>query len=261
MTNIAVVSRDRHGSKAWRPPGGFAFASHEAAVPLVGAEFAKVALEMPIGFVEISGVYAPVALMSPVAGRNFFIGPEGQWLGSYVPSALRAYPFALRRIDGGEEAVLCVDEDSGLLADDDGTAQSFFGADGSPSEAAKGILDFLLQVERNRAATLAAVAALRDAGLFGPWPFSAKIDGHVTPLNGLSRINEAALNALDDAAFLVLRKTGALPLAYLHFLSVAQLSVFERLNVAQQQLMRPRENLVSLDEIFASAESGILRFN
>ncbi len=164
-------------------------------------------------------------------------------------------------IDGGEEAVLCVDEDSGLLADDDGTAQSFFGADGSPSEAAKGILDFLLQVERNRAATLAAVAALHDAGLFGPWPFSAKIDGHVTPLNGLSRINEAALNALDDAAFLLLRKTGALPLAYLHFLSVAQLSVFERLNVAQQQLMRPRENPVSLDEIFASAESGILRFN
>ena len=79
----------------------------------------------------------------------------------------------------------------------------------------------------------------------------------MTPLfNGLSRINEAALNALDDAAFLVLRKTGALPLAYLHFLSVAQLSVFERLNVAQQQLIRPRENLVSLDEIFASADSA-----
>ena len=137
-----VVSRERHGSKAWRPPGGFAFASHEAAVPLVGAEFAKVALEMPIGFVEISGVYAPVASMFPVAGRNFFIGPEGQWLGSYVPSALRAYPFDLRRINGGEEAVLCVDEDSGLLADDDRTAQSFFGADGNPSEAAKGISIF-----------------------------------------------------------------------------------------------------------------------
>jgi hypothetical protein len=261
MSNIAVVSHDRHGAKAWRPSGGYAFASHEAAVPLVAAEFAKVALEMPIGFVELSGSYAPVGLMSPIAGRNFFIGPQGQWLGSYVPSALRAYPFALCRADGREEAVLCVDEDSGLLADNDGTAQSFFSADGSPSDAVKGILDFLSQVERNRAATNAAVAALRDGGLFEPWPISANIAGQVTPLGGLFRLKEAALNALDDAAFLVLRKAGALPLAYLHFLSVAQLSVFERLSGAQQQLTRQRENPVSLDEIFASAESGILRFN
>ena len=261
MTNLVALTCDRHGSKGWRLPGGFTFAAHETIVPLAGAEFAKAALEMPIAFIEVPGAYVPVGLMSPIVGRNFFIGPQGQWLGSYVPSALRAYPFALRQIEGSEEAILCIDEDSGLLTENDGTVQGFFNADGAPSEASKSILYFLSQVERNRAATLLAVTALRDAGVIEPWPLATKIDGQVTPLSGLFRINEAALNALDDAAFLELRKAGALPLAYMHLLSMAQLSVFERLNTAQQQLMRQRENLVSLDEIFASAESGILRFN
>ena len=33
---------------------------------------------MPIAFVQQSGGYVPVAVMSPIAGRNFFIGPAGQ---------------------------------------------------------------------------------------------------------------------------------------------------------------------------------------
>lgn len=261
MANFVVVTRDRHGAKAWRSPGGFSFAAQEAAVPLVALEFSRVALEMPIAFVEASGTYAPVALMSPIAGRNFFIGPQGQWLGSYVPSALRAYPFALRRMDDTEEAMLCVDEDSGLLAEDDGTAQRFFGADGGPTDSSKGVLDFLSQVERSRAATNAAIAALRDAGLIEPWALSAKIGGEVAQAGGLFRINEAALNALDDETFLMLRKAGALPLAYMHFVSTAHLAAFDRLNAVQQQLAQPKENLVSLDEIFATAQSGVLRFN
>ncbi len=261
MTNLVAITSDRHGSKGWRLPGGFIFAAHETIVPLAGAEFARAALEMPIAFIEVSGAYVPVGLMSPIAGRNFFIGPHGQWLGTYVPSALRAYPFALRRIDGSGEAILCIDEDSGLLTENDGTVQGFFNADGTPSEASKSILYFLSQIERDRAATAAAVAALRDAGVIEPWPLATRIEGQVTPLSGLYRISEAAMNALDDAAFLELRKAGALPLAYLHLLSMIQLSVFERLNIAQQQLIRQKENLVSLDEIFASADSGILRFN
>lgn len=261
MTKIVALSHDRHAGKGWRHPGGYGFASHEAAVPLIGLECAKIALEMPIGFVERAGSYAAVALTSPIAGRNFFVGPQGQWLGFYVPAALRAYPFALHRVEGGDEMMLCIDEDSGLLVECGGTSQSFFGADGAPSPETNAILNFLLEVERNRALTNTAVAALRDAGLIEAWPISAKVDDQITPLKGLFRINEAALNALDDAGFLELRKTGALPLAYMHFLSMGQLTAFERLSVAQQQLMREKERQVSLDEIFAKAESGILRFN
>ena len=38
------------GGKAWRRPNTYSFASTEAVLPLVGAEFAKAAVAMPIAF-------------------------------------------------------------------------------------------------------------------------------------------------------------------------------------------------------------------
>ena len=86
----------------------------------------------------------------------------------------------------------------------------------------------------------------------------------MAPVHGLFRLNEAALNALDDAAFLKIRKAGALPLAYLQLLSMDQMPVFERLNLAQKQLAQAHQQpqrISSLDEIFERAKSETLRFN
>lgn len=264
MANFVPVSRLHHAAKAWRRPASLAFASAQAVVPLVGAEFAKAALAMPIAFIEQAGRYLPVGVMSPVSGRNFFIGPAGQWLGAYVPAALRSYPFRLGRLERGEEVALCVDEGSDLVVDADGVAEAFFDAEGNRSAASQGMLDFLLAMEHSRTITDLAVMAAAEAGLIEPWPLQVKIDGDTTPVNGLLRIHEAALNALDDAAFLKLRKVGALPLAYLQLLSIGQMSVFERLSITQNQLGQAHQQLQkisSLDEIFAKAKNETLRFN
>jgi LSD1 subclass zinc finger protein len=61
-----------------------------------------------------------------------------------------------------------------------------------------------------------------------------------------------ALNVLEDASFLKLRKSGALPLAYMQILSMGQMVAFERLNLVQQQLAPPQESRASLDDIFAT---------
>jgi len=86
----------------------------------------------------------------------------------------------------------------------------------------------------------------------------------VTPVRGLFRINEGALNALDDAAFVKIRKAGALPLAYMQLLSMGRMSVFEQLNTVQQQLAQAHQQppkISSLDEIFSRAKNETLRFN
>jgi hypothetical protein len=261
MPNFVAVSRGQHAGKAWRRANSYAFAAREAIAPLAGAEFGKAAVAMPIAFIAQAGGYLPVALMSPLAGRNFFTGPTGQWLGGYVPAVLRGYPFRLIRAEGAENSTLCIDEDSGLVVDADGTAENFFDADGNPSPATNAVLDFLAEIERNRALTDLAVAALAEAGAMQPWPFQVTADGQAAPVEGLFRIDEAALNALDDAAFLGLRKAAALPLAYMQLLSMAQVAVFEQMNRLQQQLAPRQEQQLSLDEIFATADSGILRFN
>jgi hypothetical protein len=267
MANIVPISNSRHAGKAWRRPANFAFAAAQSVAPLVGPEFGRVALSMPIAFIEQAGQYRPVAVMSPLSGRNLFIGPAGQWLGEYVPAGLRSYPFRLGRLDGGEEVALCIDEESGLVVDAEEGAEAFFDAEGTLSAASKAMLDFLAAMEHARMSTDLAVTALAEAGLIEPWPLQVKTGTDSTqPVRGLYRINEAALNALDDAAFLKLRKTAGLPLAYSQLLSVGQMGIFERLSLTQQQLAQAHQQpqppkISSLDEIFERARSQTLRFN
>ena len=265
MVNIVPVNSDRHAGKAWRRPSSFAFAATQAVVPLVAAEFAPAALAMPIAFIEQAGTYMPVGILSPLAGRNFFIGPAGQWLGTYVPAGLRGYPFRLGRREGSEQLALCIDEDSGLVVEADAAAEAFFAADGSLAPATKSMLDFLAAVQHSRMSTDLAVTTLAEAGLIEPWTLQVKTGAETTEtVRGLFRINEAALNALDDTVFLRLRKVTALPLAYLQLLSMGQTLVFERLSLSHKQLAQAHQQpqqISSLDEIFERAKSQTLRFN
>ena len=121
MVKIVAVDRERHAGKGCRRAPHYSFAATQALTPLVGAEFAQAAVAMPMAFIEHSGRYLPVAVMSPVQGRNFFVSPTGQWLGNYVPAGLRSYPFSLVR-EGSDNVALCIDEDSGWVVDTDGEA-------------------------------------------------------------------------------------------------------------------------------------------
>ena len=117
MPKFVVISRDRYGAKRWRGHENFAFLAREAAVPIVNAELQAVALSMPMAFIEQSGRYTLVAVMSFIPGRNLFVGPDNQWLGKYIPAEFRGYPFNLLRPEGSEDFVLGVDEESPLIVD------------------------------------------------------------------------------------------------------------------------------------------------
>ena len=46
-------------------------------------------------------------------------------------------PFCLFGVEGSEGSTFCIDEDSGLVVDADGTADDFFDAEGNLSPATK----------------------------------------------------------------------------------------------------------------------------
>jgi SapC len=262
MVNMVAVSHERHGGKRWRSPGGYGFAATQALIPLVGPEFSSAAVAMPIAFVEHSGRYLPVAVLSPVQGRNFFIGPSGQWLGLYVPAALRSYPFGLSRIDGSDQVTLCIDEDSGCLVDAaDSAAARLFEEDGNPSAAVKAAVDFLRQVEHSRAQTQAAVAALAEARLLQPWPLTVTLGKQQVTATGLYRIDEVALNAVSAETFLKLRSASALVLAYAQLISMHTTAAFGQMAMLQQHLAQQAKPLPAASSLFPSDDGGTIRFN
>jgi SapC len=263
MSRLVPVTREGYSQKRWRRNESYAFAASESVVPLVGSEFSKAAVSMPIAFIERSARFVPVAVLSLSPGWNLFVGPAGQWLGRYIPASLRAYPFRFARVEGEKDPVLCIDEDSGLIVDADDQTEQFFAPDGGPSAAVQQVWRFLMELEASRTRTELAISALASAGVIQPWRLNVNIAGQDKAVTGLYRVDEATLNALDDESFLKLRKSSALPLAYLQLLSMGQVAAFEALDRLQQQLASPPrpETAFSLDEFFEKSGSETLKFD
>jgi hypothetical protein len=266
MAKLVPLSRTEHRGKKWRRVAGYAFSRTEAVVPLVGAEVANAARAMPIAFVEQGGRYGLIGLLSPALGHNMYVTADGRWLGSYIPAWLRTYPFSLVRLKENPQSVLCYDTDSGLMVDGEGPGEAFFDADGEPSAAIKPLITILTELEKSRPQTEAGVAALAEAGVIIPWAITLKLPEREQPVTGLYRVDEAALNALGDEAFIRLRKASALPIAYAQLLSCGQLSVFTHLARVQKQLKpavkKPVKELPpSLDQIFCLSDDDMVRFD
>jgi hypothetical protein len=239
MVKIVPVARDHHGRKRWRRPNGFGFAANLAVAPLGGSEFSQAIGTLPIGFIEGSpGSYMPVAVLALTKGGNLFVGPGGQWLGGYIPVVLRAYPFSPIRTDNGEGGALGIDEDSGLIVDigDGEGLEEFFETDGTLAPTTKAITELVHFSERDQLTTAQAVSALAEAGVIKPWPLTMQVGDQQITVGGLHSVDEAALNALDDATFLKLRKASSLVIAYGQLLSMVQVHGLARLTLMRQQM-------------------------
>ena len=189
-------------------------------------EVAHAALALAIAFTA-GDTPTPVAVLGLRPGSSLFVSPNGQWLGSYIPAALRGYPFRLMRTDNDQFA-LGYNEASGLLVAE-GQGEPFFDPDGQPAEKVGATLKFLMNVNRGQQVAAALAAKLAAAGVLEPWPLQIKDKDQVTAVNGLLRVSEKSLNALADDAFLELRRAGALSLAYAQLLSTANIAALGRL--------------------------------
>lgn len=259
---FVIVTREHFAGKKWRRPDGYHFAAKQALVPIVGAELARAALSMPVAFSQQSRHHILMGVLSLTPDCNMFIGPEGRWLGSYVPAWLRAYPFSLMPKPGTGDRALGVDMESGLVVEGDSVGEKFFDDQGAVSSPMKAVIDFLTGIERSRKDTVAAVAALAEAGAITPWQIKRKTQQGEHAVEGLHRIDEAVLGTLSDEFFLKLRKASALPVAYAQLLSMGQLGIFDWLARVRSQ-MQPAATLrlpENLDSLLEMPDDSVIRF-
>lgn len=261
MSRLTAVTREQHAGKKWRRFKDYGFASQVATVPVVTAELAKAALAMPLAFVEVSGHYSLVAVLSLVPNRNMFVAPNGRWLVGHIPAFFRCYPFRIVRQQESGSDILCTDGDYALAAEGDPDSADFFDPDGNLSPALKAVCDFLTQIEGSLRATEAAISALAAANVIRPWGVKIKTeDGAEQAVNGLHAIDEAALAGLGDEAVVKLHKAGGLPIAYAQLLSMNNINIFRDLSKLQARLNTPAPD--NLDQLFGiKANDEVIRFD
>jgi hypothetical protein len=174
MAKLIAINKEHHAASKWRKFAEYHFVAREAAVPIVAAEIAKAAAAMPIVFIKQGGHFELSARLSVNPGQNLFVAPGGHWLGSYIPSSIRAYPFRMMKPEGAEQSILCIEEECVISAGNPLPGEAFFAADGTISPSVQQVLDFLTALENNRLVTNLAVSSLAQAGVIKPWPITVK---------------------------------------------------------------------------------------
>lgn len=255
MTRWIALSRTEHAQAYYRPRKGYWFAAEQTVAPILLAELGRLIPHYVLGFLHQEEAYLPVALLSLDGKTNLYLNADGRWIGSYVPASLRGYPFGLANNDGGDK-LLAIDGQH-LVAQ----GEPLFDDAGELSEPIARTLQFLSQCDENRVMTEQMTKALGEAGVIESWPLqiSRGQDQESLNMQGLYRVNEKALNALDAETYATLRG-GPMALAYAQLFSMNQLNqLTERAKVhAQQGADRQPENL---DELFGDDDDFIFDFD
>jgi len=227
---LEALSREKHKNLRLQPiEQPWAFARELTTVGVVGAEFPELVRVMPIAFRLKDGVAHMLAVMG-LGKQNLFVSQQGTWQGTYIPAALRAWPFSLIRQNN--KHIVAINVDAPVLSTSNGEA--LFTDNGEPAERLAKTIEFLQAVGDQEVAMNRAVAAIVDANVLVPWEFEIRnAEGKTVRITGLHQVDHKAIDALDDAAFLKLRTAGALPLVYGHWFSQRNVPALERL--AQQR--------------------------
>jgi hypothetical protein len=198
-------------------------------------------------------------------GVSLFVASDGRWMGGYVPALLRSRPFALLTAQDGRK-VLCVDEEAASVSprQDSRDAQPFFGANADLAPGLQQFMGFLSTVDTNREATAKACAVLDSHGVVVPWEIKLQVEKGTRSVEGLYRVDEAALLALPDEAFLELRRAGALTLVYAQMISIAQMAALgQRASARLAALQAPMTPVTPSGDLDLSflERGGTLRFS
>lgn len=222
------VDRNEHRALRMRVPvTDWHVASELNSIFVAATEFGEAARDFPVVFVRVgteddgSPSIAPVAVFGVKPQQNLFIEPGGGWRASYMPAALRFFPFALGRVDP-ERFAICFDASWPGVNTTEGEA--LFDDAGEPTPFLKAVQEQLQALEQQTQRTRLVCRRLHELGLLRDMRFDATLPGgDKLTVDGFSVIDEAKLNALPDDQVLDLHKTGILSLVHAHYISLGHM--------------------------------------
>jgi len=233
------INREALADKHWRRHASIAFAKNDTVTPLYVNELAIALQALPIAFVQQEDRFSLVVIVGLRPGENLLVSAANTWLSEYLPVSYRSSPFELIPLSGNEsQYAMCIDEE--CITDTD-EGEPFFNEAGEINEDLGKLFELLKQFNAGRQQTQNICAALAKHNLIVPWPMVLEQDTETLNVNGLYQIDESALNALSDEAFLDLKRSHALPVAYAQLLSMHKISGFG-------ELMRQRAATTKIDK-------------
>ena len=249
---VVPVNQERHARKKIKPVENFKFASDFHIAYLTMHEFVRAAAIYPLVFIEDKekDEFRPVAMLGLDAGENLFIGASGKWEASYIPAIIRRYPFALSHVGEDKRYLVCIDEESDLVSDTEGSPM--FSETGEPTQVIENVKKYLSELQQMDALTQEFCKFLSEHNLFVPLNMRVRQDDKIKNISGCYVINEERLNNLSDELFIEVRNKRYLPPIYAQLTSLSQI---ERLVMLKDELKGTSRAVAGVDTPVAKVEA------
>lgn len=214
----APLDAKAHAGLALKKNFGFGFTKGVNAVPVNLIEMPQVCHFYPIAF-SPDGNATPVAILGLRDNENLFLKGDNTWeANSYVPAYIRRYPFIFSEVPGVDQLTLCLDMDDSIL--EKKGEQTFFEADGKPSQLSTNALEFCKSYHAAAQQTIEFSKAIAESGILVEREAQINVGGtQRINFSGFQIIDEKKLAELDDKIFAEWRKKGWLPFIYAHLFS------------------------------------------
>lgn len=234
---VMLDVRAHRDLKVARTTDDWSVARGISAISVAAPEFADVAAEFPIVFVQVPGEgetteLIPVAVFGLTQGENLYVDGTS-WRARYVPAMLRMYPFGVAGIQD-DRVLIAIDEAWPGWSRTEG--EPVFDASGQPSKRTQELADEIGKVAGELQRGPALGKLLADAGLLMDTRFEATTPGgEKLTVDGFFSVDGAKLADLDDAKVLELFRNGALALIHAHQISMRNMARLVQWRVDQQK--------------------------
>lgn len=221
--DIVAITYEKHKNKKLKPIEDFQFVLGTHLVSIMAHEFSRAASTYPIVFLEDkqNDSFKSVVMLGLQEGENLFLTKDYKWDASYIPAIIRRYPFALVKANEDNRYVICIDEASDLLNDEEG--EPLFTEDGQGTKLIENVKKYLSDLQSMDLFTNEFTKYLKENNLFTPLNMKVKIKDEIKSVSGAYVINEERLNSLSNEKFIELREKSYLPVIYSHLSSLSQI--------------------------------------
>ncbi|RAX58611.1 hypothetical protein CCZ01_02160 [Helicobacter monodelphidis] len=233
---VLAISKEEFSNKRFLPIKNYLHATNDSVAPVLFNEANQVSLELPLAFFKKEDEFELFGILSFLESVNPFVDANGNFHLQYIPVSYRTYPFLVYMEKNGEQ-ILCFDQNSGLLTENQSEGFAFYDNDEISAELDNKV-KMLQEIQKMRVIGKRAIELLGEKDLFTKWDLKVNVIGQEQSINNLYTINENRLYELKGEELVELRDSGALALAYIQLLSRANISKIEaisRIYLAAQQ--------------------------
>lgn len=217
---VAPISVERHTGWSLQAGVSYAFASEANASPLMCAEFAAAATELPIVFGKSDKGYAPVAILGIEQDKSLMVDADGQWRGRYIPAFVRRYPFVFAASEQNDKYTLCIDEEYPGIDETGVKGERLYDGE-TPAPMLERALEFSKNYEIEARKTTEFCRLLEENNLLDPMQAGIRMpDGEQRSVTGFHIISRDRLKEISDEVRDDFFKRDVLELVYYHLVSM-----------------------------------------